>query len=65
MVDIRLEGKENISTEEVWEDMKMQVNYLLASLSKASRDYLKLQNKYRDLENDYLKLISSTNFKKG
>ena len=50
LVDRKLEGKEYLTAQEVWEEMKAQLNYLGGIAAKASDEYLKLQNKYRDLE---------------
>ena len=49
LVDRKLEGKEYPTAQEVWEEMKMQLNYLRSTAAKASDDYLKLQNQVRDL----------------
>lgn len=50
LVDRKLEGKEYPTAQEVWEEMKMQLNFLNSVAAKASDEYLKLQNKIRDLE---------------
>ena len=36
MVDLRLEGKITVSSEEVWENMKKQINYLKTTATKAA-----------------------------
>jgi hypothetical protein len=43
---------ENISpnAQDVWELMKMQINFLQRTAAKASDEYLKLQNQNRDLK---------------
>lgn len=58
MVDVRLGGKEYLTAEEVWENMKMQVNFLLGTLAGASDDYIKLQNRYKNLE-EHVKWLES------
>jgi hypothetical protein len=50
LVDRKLEGKEYPTAQEVWEEMKSQLNFLRGVAGKASEEYLRLQNKYRDLE---------------
>lgn len=50
LVDRKLEGKEPPTAQEVWEEMKTQLNFLRSVASSASQEYLKLQNKARDLE---------------
>lgn len=50
LVDRKLEGKEYPTAQEVWEEMKMQLNFMNSTAAKASQEYLTLQNKYRDLE---------------
>ena len=57
LVDKRLEGKSYPTAQEVFEEMKMNVNYLTRSLVKASEDYAKLETKIRGLENDIRDLI--------
>jgi hypothetical protein len=52
LVDIKLEGLDYPKAQDVWEEMKMQINYLTKSLLKASRDYDILQAKCRGLEED-------------
>jgi hypothetical protein len=58
LVDIKLEGKAYPPrSQEVWEEMKAQINYLTGCLVKASEDYAKLQNKVRHLEADKIELM--------
>lgn len=52
LVDIKLEGLKYPTAQEVWEEMKMHVNYLTRSLVKASEDYAILESKIRGLEED-------------
>lgn len=52
LVDLKLEGKENPTAQEVWEEMKAHINYLGRNLSKGADDYRKLENKVRHLEQD-------------
>lgn len=49
LLELKLRGEE-YSTQQVWEEMKQQLNFFRGVASKASEDYLKLTNKYRDLE---------------
>jgi len=46
----RLQGKEDLEPkpEEVWEAMKMQLNFYQISLAKAAENFTKLENKFRD-----------------
>lgn len=57
MVDLRLRGIKQITSQEVWEDMKMQILGLSSTINRAAKDYTKLANKYRDLEKEYYDLI--------
>jgi chromosome segregation ATPase len=50
LVDRKLEGKEYPTAQEVWEEMKSQLNDLGGVAARASEDYRKLQNKYKNLE---------------
>jgi hypothetical protein len=50
LVDRKLEGKDYPTAQEMWEEMKMQLNFFNSVAAKASEEYLKLQNKVRDLE---------------
>lgn len=50
IVDRKLAGLEAPTSQEIWEDMKKTINYLNRTAAKASEDYLRLQNKIRDLE---------------
>ena len=59
MIDLRLQGEKDISPEQVWEDMKKQINFLKISLVKAAEDYRKLENNYRGLKKDYEELIKT------
>ena len=52
LIDIRLEGKEDPSSKEVWDQMKAQINYLTSALIKASDDYAKLETKLRGSKED-------------
>ena len=49
LIELKLRGEE-YSNQQIWEEMKSQLNFLRGVASKASDDYLKLTNKYRDLE---------------
>lgn len=49
LVELKLRGEE-YSNQKVWEEMKSQLNFLRGVAGKASEEYLRLQNKYRDLE---------------
>ena len=63
LVDRKLEGKEYPTAQEVWEEMKMQFNFMNSVAAKASEEYLKLQNKYRDLE-EHIKWLEKRDEKK-
>lgn len=52
LVDLRLDGSEIPSIEELWITMKEQYNYLYGNLLKASEDYAKLENRERHLRKD-------------
>lgn len=49
LVELKLRGEE-YSNQQVWEEMKSQLNFMRGTAAKASDEYLKLQNKYRDLQ---------------
>lgn len=57
LVDLKLEGKDEPKSQEIWEEMKEHINYLSLTLSKAADDYRKLENKVRHLEQDIAELI--------
>lgn len=61
LVDIRLEGKTDPKSQEIWEEMKAHVNYLTRNLVKASEDYAKLETKVRGLEQDIRDMILEEN----
>ena len=63
LVDRKLEGKEYPTAQEVWEEMKMQLNFMNSTAAKASQEYLTLQNKYRDLE-EHIKWLEKKDEKK-
>ena len=63
LVDRKLEGKEYPDAQEVWEEMKAQLNFMNSVAAKASDEYLKLQNKVRDLE-EHIKWLEKINEKK-
>lgn len=52
LVDFRLEGKEDPTARDVWDQMKAQINYLTSSLVKASEDYAKLESRLRGSKED-------------
>lgn len=52
LLDCRLNGEPNLCSEAIWTSMKMQINYLQAVAAKVNEDYLKLQNKNRNLKLD-------------
>ena len=64
LVDIKLEGLDYPTPQEVWEEMKMHVNYLTRSLVKASEDYATLESRIRGLEEDIRDLRRESNEKK-
>jgi hypothetical protein len=55
LLELKLRGEE-YSNQQVWEEMKKQLNFFRGVAAKASEDYLKLTNKYRDLE-EHIKWI--------
>jgi hypothetical protein len=57
MVDLRLDGKDQLKAEEVWENMKKQTNYWRMTILKAAEDSRKMENRIRDLQNNYDELI--------
>jgi hypothetical protein len=57
LIDLKLEGKNAPTVQEVWENMKMQILFRERALVDASDDYLMLHNKYRDLQNNYNELL--------
>lgn len=63
LVDRKLEGKEYPTAQEVWEEMKMQLNFVNSTAAKASEEYLRLQNRYRDLE-EHIKWLEKKDEKK-
>lgn len=63
LVDRKLEGKEYPTAQEVWEEMKMQFNFMNSVAAKASDEYLRLQNKHRDLE-EHIKWLEKRDEKK-
>ena len=60
LVDRKLEGKKYPTAQEVWEEMKMQINFMNSVAANASKEYLKLQNKVRDLE-EHIKWLEKIN----
>lgn len=58
LVDKKLEGAEYPTAQQVWEEMKMQLNFAQGVAAKASEEYLRLQNKVRDLE-EHIKWLES------
>lgn len=52
LLDLRLEGKGNPTAQEVWEEMKAQINFLTGALIRASEDYSKLETGIRGLKED-------------
>jgi hypothetical protein len=63
LVDRKLEGKEHPTAQEVWEEMKMQINFMNSVAANASKEYLKLQNRVRDLE-EHIKWLEKKDEKK-
>jgi hypothetical protein len=63
LVDKKLEGKDYPTAQEIWEEMKMQLNFTSSIAAKASEEYLKLQNKVRDLE-EHIKWLEKRDEKK-
>jgi hypothetical protein len=59
MVDSRLEGVE-LSAEEIWENMKKQINHLRKIIQDAERDYGRLTTKYRTAQENYEALQRAT-----
>jgi hypothetical protein len=52
LFDLHLEGKELPTPEEIWTEMKKQLNYAQGNLLKASDDYRKIQNTVRHQQSD-------------
>jgi len=50
LLEQKLDGNELPSLENVWENMKKQINFYRFQLNKASADYLKLENRLRTLQ---------------
>jgi hypothetical protein len=63
LVDRKLEGREYPTAQEVWEEMKMQFNFMNSVAAKASDEYLKIQNRVRDLE-EHIKWLERRDEKK-
>lgn len=64
LVDLKLEGKTIPSSEEIWTNMKKQLNERESTISHADNEYRKLSNKYRGLQNDYDNLLREQDKKK-
>lgn len=64
LVDLRLDGKKDLTLQELWENMKKQLNDRDSTIAHADKEYRKLQNAYRGLKNDYEELIKTHNHKK-
>jgi hypothetical protein len=56
LIDRKLEGKDPPTSEEVWTEMKTQINWLTRKLVKASEDYSILETRIRHLEEDIREL---------
>lgn len=52
LLDCKLGGRTTLSNEGIWTSMKMQLNWNTMVLIKLNEDYMKLQNKVRNLESD-------------
>lgn len=61
MVNLRLSGEEGISAEEVFNDLRKEINSLTYIAANANDDYEKLHRKYRGLKYDYERLIRENN----
>ena len=57
MIDRRLDGKAQPTPEELWKEMRLQINHLSRALSRASEDYRKMENRCRALQNDLNEII--------
>ena len=57
MVDRRLGGLDEMTSQETWEYMKSITNKLQAELSRAADEYRKKENEVRHLKNDYEALL--------
>lgn len=64
LVDLKLDGKKDLTMEELWENMKMQLNEKDSLIAHADKEYRKLQNSYRGLLQDHEELIKSNSKKK-
>ena len=63
LIDLKLEGKDYPTPEQVWNEMKAQLNWLTRKLIKASEDYSILQSRIRGLEEDIRDLRKELNDK--
>jgi hypothetical protein len=59
LIELKLRGEE-YSPQQIWEEMKTQLNFLRGVAAKASEEYLKLQNKNRDLQ-EHIKWLENEN----
>lgn len=57
LVDFKLEGKEIPTVEEMWTNMKKQLNEREGTIAYANEEYRKLSNRVRGLQNDYDALL--------
>lgn len=53
MLDLKLAGKKEISAQEVFENMKAQINYCQKNLLDAEKSYQRLMIEFRDLQDLY------------
>lgn len=57
LVDCKLAGEEYPLAQEIFENMKKQINHYRAEVNKYSEEYFKLQNENRALKIEYYELL--------
>lgn len=57
MVDRKLEAQREPTAQEVWVDMKRQLNYASKTIADAEKEYKKLFNANFDLQREYDQLL--------
>lgn len=57
MVDRKLDGQKEPSAQEVWNDMKRQLNYAAKTIADAEKEYKKLFSSNFDLQREYDRLL--------
>lgn len=57
LIDRRLDGLDEMTSQETWEYMKKITNKLQAELFMAAEEYRKKENEVRHLKNDYQEIL--------